>query len=96
MGLQSLPDASLPVSCQLHWGDGSLVPHAQRGSIEQQDRHGSVVAVPHSLVQSCVTFLWRGDIMLRPSPAPGRAIPTGAATNKRPPCPVHPSGPHTR
>lgn len=24
MGLQSLPDASLPVSCQLHWGDGSL------------------------------------------------------------------------
>lgn len=24
VGLQSLPDASLPVSCQLHWGDGSL------------------------------------------------------------------------
>ena len=81
VGLQSLADASLPVSGQLHWGHRSLrtrllgqsfqvlgpatllgpwpglgpagthlVLHAQLGPIEQQHLHGSVVAVPHSLV----------------------------------------------
>jgi hypothetical protein len=35
------------------------VLHAQLGSIEQQQLHGFVVAMPHSLMESCVSLLLR-------------------------------------
>lgn len=78
LGTRTQGHWGLPLALGLHWpsrpqhaaGLGPApthhVLHAQLGSIEQQQLHGFVAAVPHSLVQRCVAFLQREGVTLLP------------------------------